>query len=76
MQFHGIGLQTVTLSQEMFEKKHIGGPTAWLIACSQLVEAISYIHKDAQILHNDIKADNISSHHQTQVHPTASTKSF
>lgn len=59
MQFYRIGLQTVTLSKEMFEKKHIGGPTAWLITCSQLVEAVSYIHEDAQILHNDIKPDNI-----------------
>ena len=59
MQFHGIGLQTVTLSKEMFEKKLIVGPTMWLIACSQLIEAISYIHEDVQILHNDIKPDNI-----------------
>lgn len=59
MQFHGIGHQTVTLNKEMFEKKLIVGPTAWLIACSQLIEAISYIHDDVQILHNDIKPDNI-----------------
>ena len=59
MQFHGIGHQTVTLNKEMFEKKLIVGPTAWLIACSQLIEAVSYIHDDVQILHNDIKPDNI-----------------
>ena len=31
MQFHGIGLQTVTLSKEMFEKNLIVGPITWLI---------------------------------------------
>lgn len=50
MQFHGIGLQTVTLSKEMFEKNLIVGPTTWLITCSQLVEAVSYIHEDIQIM--------------------------
>ena len=35
MQFHGIGHQTGTLNKEM---KQIVGPTAWLIACSQLIE--------------------------------------
>ena len=59
MQFHGGGLQTVTLSKEMFEKKLIISPTAWLIVCSQLIEAISYLHDDAQLLHNNIKSDNI-----------------
>lgn len=59
MQFHGIGLQTVTMNKEMFEKKLIVGPTMWLIACSQLIEATSYLHEDVQILHNDIKPDNI-----------------
>ena len=58
MQFHGGGLQTVTLSKEMFEKLIIG-PTAWLIVCSQLIETISYLHDDAQLLLNDIKPDNI-----------------
>lgn len=59
MQFYGIGLETVTLSKEMLEKKLLVGPTMWLITCSQLTEAISYIHEDIQILHNDIKPDNI-----------------
>ena len=63
MQFHGIGHQIVILNKEMFKKKLIVGPTAWLIACSQLIEATSYIHDDdddddVQILHNDIKPDN------------------
>ena len=34
-------------------------PTAWLITCSQLVEAVSYLHDDVHILPNDIKTNNI-----------------
>lgn len=59
MQFHGIDLQTVTLSKEMFEKKVIVGPASWFIACSQIMEAICYLHEDVHILHNDIKPDNV-----------------
>ena len=59
MQFHGINLQTVTLSKEMLEKNVVSDPTAWLITCSQLVEAVSYLHDDVLILHNDIKTNNI-----------------
>ena len=59
MQFHGIDLQTVTLSKEMFEKKVIVGPASWFIACSQIIEAICYLHEGVHILHNDIKPDNV-----------------
>lgn len=31
----------------------------WIIICSQLFEVVAYIHYDAHIWHNDIKADNI-----------------
>lgn len=59
MQFYGIGLDTVTVTKEIFERKLIVGPTMWLIACSQFTEAISYIHGDVKILHNDIQSDNV-----------------
>ena len=60
LQFHGIDCQSVTLSREIHEKKVIHNPTIiWLILLSQLIEAITYIHTDLEILHNDIKLDNV-----------------
>ena len=30
-----------------------------MIPCTQLLEAIKYLHCEAQLLHNDVKEDNI-----------------
>ena len=59
LQFHGINLQTVTLSKEICEKKVILCSKTWLILLYQLIEGVHYIHSDAEILHNDIKPNNI-----------------
>ena len=59
VQFHGIGMETVTLSREICEKMVIKDDILLLVLCSQLLEAIKYIHSTPQILHNDIKPDNI-----------------
>ena len=31
----------------------------WLVICGQLLEAVDYLHTKGNILHNDIKRDNI-----------------
>ena len=31
----------------------------WISVCVQIMEALFYLHEDAEVLHNDIKADNV-----------------
>ena len=63
MQFHGIMNgdlpKTLSLYEEL--KYMIIGikETDCLIMCTQLLEAVDYLHCTAFILHNDIKTDNI-----------------
>ena len=59
IQFYGINLETVTLSKEICQRRVITECIIWMLLCSQLLEAVAYIHDTAQILHNDIKCDNI-----------------
>ena len=60
MQFHGIGSKPLTLAQELVSSRHmIHDSTAWLLLCSQLMEAMLYLHTQIEIIHNDIKCNNI-----------------
>ena len=36
-----------------------GSYQSWIILCSELVEAIRYLHDDANVIHNDLKTDNV-----------------
>lgn len=60
MQFHGIDalmLLTILKKLESHQLIHVG--SGWLILTGQLMEALQYLHTEAECLHNDIKADNI-----------------
>ena len=60
MQFHGIGSKPLTLAQELMSNRHVVcDSNAWLLLCSQLMEAILYLHTQIEIIHNDIKCNNI-----------------
>ena len=58
LQFHAFKeLESVTLEHELRNyhlKCHI-----WVHLCAQLLEAIKYLHEEANILHNDIKPNNV-----------------
>ena len=63
MQFEGIQNngsqpQPLTLHQEL-QKGDILHGMDWISVCMQLSEAVRYLHFDVQILHNDIKPDNV-----------------
>ena len=58
-QFHGISSKTVTLRHELLSPQTITSAAAWIVVCTQLMEAVSYIHSEASVIHNDIKTDNI-----------------
>jgi len=58
-QFHGNAQERVTLCKELKFRKKVKDGTTWLILCSQLVEAVKYLHCKVNVLHNDIKGDNI-----------------
>ena len=58
MQFHAFkGLQASTMRNELLQRRFDGH--AWILLCAQLLEAIAYLHEEVNVLHNDIKADNI-----------------
>ena len=60
MQFHGVGdsLMSLTLYKAIMKKK-ISDSYAWLGINIQLMQALSYLHDDVKILHNDIMPSNI-----------------
>lgn len=61
MQYHGIDGRCVTLQKELIQKQILpsGSYHSWLVMISELAEAIRYLHEDVNIIHNDIKADNV-----------------
>ena len=60
MQFHGIQEATLplTLSGAILRKK-INDEYAWLGISIQIMQALTYLHDEVQILHNDITSSNI-----------------
>ena len=50
--------KTVTIGQELRDK-NFNDTVVWIMLCSQLLEAVSYLHTEVCILHNDIKIDNV-----------------
>ena len=57
-QFHGFGHETVTLQKEVVSQHRVCDEH-WLHICTQILEAVNYIHDEVNVLHNDIKLDNI-----------------
>lgn len=58
MQFHALEeLNSSTVEVEL-PQNHFDSHT-WLQMCTQLLEAIKYLHEEVSILHNDIKPNNI-----------------
>jgi len=43
----------------------------WMLVCAQISEAVRYLHFDVDILHNDIKPDNILLKRQKVEHYSA-----
>lgn len=76
-QFHGIDHKTVTLQREInnHSRHLITNSFMWIIPCSQLLDTVTYLHCDAQLLHNDIKADNVllAQGSEQETSPTSST---
>ena len=60
MQFHGLRDTTMslTLSNAIVRKK-IADEYAWIGISIQIMQALTYLHDEALILHNDITASNI-----------------
>ena len=50
--------QSLTLHKELQEGHKLQGLNC-ISACAQLAEALWYLHFEVEILHNDIKPDNI-----------------
>ena len=60
LQFHGVNSETITISKELLDgTPRFPNPVTWFLFCSQLLEAMQYLHDNVQILHNDIKGDYI-----------------
>ena len=68
MQFHGIvngtdckelNPQSITLAHELQHPQLQLLPDDWLIICAQLLDAVDYLHATINILHNDIKENNL-----------------
>ena len=58
MQFHSFKeLESSTMDMELPHDRFSG--ESWLGMCTQLLEAIKYLHEEVSILHNDIKMNNI-----------------
>ena len=73
-QFHGIGLNTVTLYQELQEPNHLLYMQQWVLVTAQLIDALCYLHSDVKIIHNDIKANNVVIACRTQPEAIESTQ--
>ena len=62
MQFHGITVDKNEFScniNEAFRRNIITDGSKWLEICGQIMEALRYLHEEAQLLHNDITTSNI-----------------
>lgn len=61
MQYHGVGGECITLLTEKERKKVITSNffQSWAVVSAQLAEAVRYLHEEARILHNDLKANNV-----------------
>ena len=64
MQFHGLDLgstlpESITLLNELNHGKIGLNNSEWILAIAQLLEAVSYLHTKAEILHNDVTSSNI-----------------
>lgn len=66
-QFHGFGYETITLQMELVSQHRIREGEHWLHVCTQIFEAVNYLHDEVNVLHNDIKLNNIIMAEKEQV---------
>ena len=60
MQFHGVDtLRSLTIWKELQSHQLIHAGSGWPILTGQLIEALRYLHTEAECVHIDIKPDNI-----------------
>lgn len=65
MQFEGIIIEGVPKALTLLHLLRNGhtqvcnSMSGWILVCAQLMEALLYLHDTAEVLHNDIKSDNI-----------------
>lgn len=65
MQFEGIVIEGVPKALTLLHVlsnssiKVCKSMSEWILVCAQVMEALSYLHDTARVLHNDIKSDNI-----------------
>ena len=62
MQFHGLIVDGNEFScniNEALRRNVITDESKWLEICGQIMEALRYLHEEAQLLHNDITTSNI-----------------
>lgn len=58
MQFHAFNkLESKTMNMEL--QNNSLSCVIWLSLCAQLLEALAYLHEEVNILHNDIKLNNV-----------------
>lgn len=58
-QFHGVGMMSICVGKQLAESVlHITSGN-WLAMSAQLIEAIDYLHYTVNIIHNDVKANNV-----------------
>lgn len=60
LQFHGISECALTLADAVAQRKPLitNGKSCTLL-CVQIMEALRYLHEDEEILHNDLKCNNV-----------------
>ena len=61
MQYHGFSDKTtsVTLGDVLCGARKPYAERVLLMLCTQLVEAIRYLHEEVKVLHNDLKCNNV-----------------
>lgn len=62
--FHGIDNQSVTLHDAVSCKSHVtktllNNSSSWINILQQITTGLNYMHTKYQVIHNDIKSDNI-----------------
>ena len=58
MQYHGLTQHSISFifSSALYDKQPRDD---WFILIVQVIEGVRYLHEDANVLHNDLKCDNI-----------------
>ena len=66
MQYYGLKDYEVSTFQKELHLNNFSA-SVWLTLCTQLTETIDYLHTEVNVLHNDIKGDNVLITESSQV---------